>query len=127
MVPTSSRSSTPPGTILPEYLEQAALVVHAVLQEHGLRHFFLGGWQFCLLGFDRGTKDIDVEVEKPLIRGFEKVQEAFKSHPDFMVIEGRRTDALRAIYSPHGGVGIDILMRCAYTLLSSSFFVRAVH
>ncbi|KDQ11145.1 hypothetical protein BOTBODRAFT_177613 [Botryobasidium botryosum FD-172 SS1] len=107
----SSRASSPPGTILPEFLEEAALAVHAVLEQHSLRHFFIGGWQFCLLGFDRGTKDIDVEVEKPLIHGFEKVYAAFKSHPDFMVIDGRRTDAIRAIYSPHGGVGIDIFMR----------------
>ena len=45
-------------------------------------------------------------MKKPLFKGFDKVKQAFK----FMVTDGNRTDAIRAIYAP-SSVGVDILLQ----------------
>lgn len=82
-------------SIDPVYLAQAALAVHDLLASHSLNHVFLGGFEMLLLGCaDRTTKDIDVEVEKPFFGGFDKVRDAFKDHPQFMVFDGTRTDGV---------------------------------
>lgn len=69
-------------------LAQAALAVHDVLQRNSLSHVFLGGFELVLLGNTRGTKDIDVEVAKPFIRGFQRVRDAFEADEAFLVFNG---------------------------------------
>ncbi|KAI9451482.1 hypothetical protein F5148DRAFT_544894 [Russula earlei] len=97
-------------TIPRDHLDLAAIAVHRILTDKGLNHVFLGGYELVVMGSSRGTKDVDVAVKKPLFNGFEKVKQAFINDSEFMVIEGNRTDAIRAIHQP-GMVGIDILLQ----------------
>jgi len=90
-------------------LARAALAVHDVLERNSLAHVFLGGFELVLLGNTRGTKDIDVEVAKPFIRGFQKVREAFEADEAFLVFNGTTEEGIRAIWGR--AVGVDILMR----------------
>ncbi|KAL0954876.1 hypothetical protein HGRIS_003808 [Hohenbuehelia grisea] len=62
------------------------------------------------MGSPRGTKDVDVVVRKPFLRGFDKIHRAFSEHPDFKVIPGTRKDGIRAICITEG-VGVDILIQ----------------
>lgn len=94
----------------------AAIALHRVLEQNNFDHTFFGGYQLQLMGQYRGTKDVDVVVKKPMFNGFEKVKQAFVDDPEFMVIDGNRTDGIRAIHSP-SGVGVDIMLQCV-TLMS---------
>ncbi|KIM35676.1 hypothetical protein M413DRAFT_326758 [Hebeloma cylindrosporum] len=90
-------------------LDMAAIALHRVLVQNDFNHTFFGGYQLQLMGSIRGTKDVDVVVKKPVFHGFEKVKRAFVDHPEFLVFDGNRTDAIRAIHAPTG-VGVDILL-----------------
>jgi len=91
-------------------LDVAAIAVHHVLTESKFDHSFFGGYQLQIMGNTRGTKDVDVVVKRPLFDGFKKVKRAFVDNPDFMVLDGERTDGIRAIHSP-SGVGVDIMLQ----------------
>jgi hypothetical protein len=124
---TSSSSSYPrpdpitPQSIHPTILAQAAYAVHRTLSSAGFHHLFFGGFEVHALGCtERTTKDVDVEVEKPMFRGFEKVRDAFKDDEDYILFDGNRTDALRMIHRPTS-VGIDVMMRGYAFLLSFPF------
>ena len=88
----------------------AAIALHRVLEQNHFDHAFCGGYQLILMGHIRGTKNIDVVVKKPMYHGFEKVKQAFVDDAEFMVLDGNRTDAIRAIHSP-SSVGVDILLQ----------------
>lgn len=91
-------------------LDMAAIALHRVLEQSNFDHAFFGGYQLLLMGSTRGTKNVDVVVKKPMFNGFEKVKQAFVDDREFMVIDGNRTDAIRAIHSP-SNTGIDIVLQ----------------
>lgn len=78
-------------------LKLAAIAVHHVLVRHKFEHAFLGGFAIFLMGSNRATKDIDVEVEKPFYHGFEKIRDAFKASPEFFVFDDLREDGVREL------------------------------
>lgn len=129
-----SSSTTSSLTIPHDLLAQAALSVHALLTRNGLAHVFLGGFELALLGFDRGSKDIDVEVEKPFFKGFEKVRDAFRADPSFAVFDGSRHDGVcilvLAFHSPtddlfrfalYGDRPLGLISSCGTALPLSTF------
>jgi hypothetical protein len=77
-----------------EQLSKAALATHRVCVANSLAHAFFGGFQCQMLGRARGTKDVDVEIAKPLLGGFAKVFDAFVRDSEFRVIQGTRQDAV---------------------------------
>lgn len=93
-----------------ERLDLAAIALHRVLDQNSFVHIFFGGYQLQLMGHNRGTKDVDVVVKKPMFNGFDKVKQAFVDDPEFMVFDGNRTDAIRAIHAP-SSVGVDIMLQ----------------
>lgn len=93
-------------------LDMAAIALHRVLEQNNFDHAFFGGYQLLLMGQNRGTKDVDVVVKKPMFNGFEKIKQAFVDDPEFMVFDGNRTDGIRAIHSP-SSVGVDIMLQWA--------------
>ena len=101
-----------------ERLDMAAIALHRVLEQNSFDHTFFGGYQLQLMGQNRGTKDVDVVVKKPMFNGFEKVKRVFVDDPEFMVFDGNRTDGIRAIHSP-SSVGVDIMLQWV-TLMSLS-------
>ncbi|KAF9511690.1 hypothetical protein BS47DRAFT_1346451 [Hydnum rufescens UP504] len=72
-------------------LAEAAIVLHDVLTRANLPHVFMGGFQLLLHGSPRGSKDIDVEINKPI---------ALKDHGSFFVFDGNRKDAVRLPFLP---------------------------
>lgn len=62
-----------------------------------------------LLGSERPTKDVDVEVETPK-EGYDALVQLFEKDPDYGVLHGTRRDGLRVIHKP-SGTGVDVLMR----------------
>ena len=88
--------STP---IDPDTLAEAAIVLHDVLTRANLPHVFLGGFQLLLHGSPRGSKDVDVEINKPMFKGYEKIYNALKEHGNFIVFDGNRKDAV-SLFSP---------------------------
>jgi hypothetical protein len=76
-------------------LAEAAIVLHDVLTRANLPHVFMGGFQLLLHGSPRGSKDIDVEINKPMFKGYEKIVSALKDHGSFFVFDGNRKDAVR--------------------------------
>jgi len=77
-----------------EQLSKAALATHRVCVENSLTHAFFGGFQCQTLGRIRGTKDVDVEIAKPLFSGYSKVFNAFARDAEFRVLLGTRRDAV---------------------------------
>lgn len=126
-----------------EQLSKAALATHRVCVENSLTHAFFGGFQCQTLGRIRGTKDVDVEIAKPLFGGYSKVFNAFARDAEFRVLLGTRRDAvcypnlgidfhlarshrstlqLRVIWNLQ--VGVDIWMRGAPRLPKNILFLN---
>lgn len=95
----------------------AAIAVHRVLQANHLEHVFFGGYEMIIMGADRGTKDVDVVVKKPWLKGVKKITQVFteavqeNKEKEFRVfLPSKDAIRIRAIHIP-SQVGVDIMIQ----------------
>jgi len=116
------------GAAETDLIQVACLLVHDILNELGIHHVFMGGYQLVLLGAPRKSRDIDVEVCVSGGRSsYQRIFRALKAREDMFVFDGaqdqnvsqtpcgydipRHTDSHQVRGMWKGCVGIDILIR----------------
>lgn len=100
------------SAVTPEQVADAAVALHDLLSSSGWEHAFCGGLELTLLGIDRTTSDVDVEVKTGSIwsGGFDRLKATLKQDGNFAVFDGNRRDGIRALHLP-SNVGVDIWYR----------------
>jgi len=99
-------------------LARAACAIHKLLRSKGIEHAFLGGFQMDVLGFVRGTNNVDVEVKKGLFSGASRIRTIVEKSSDFRVERsesGGSDDVVHAVHK-YSKVPINILLRRSISL-----------
>ena len=101
-------------------LMNVARRVHAALEAKNLTHSFLGGLEMILLGCNRTTKDVDVEIKQQLfsLNNLKTIKAAFSDSSLFRVMDGSKDDGFRMLCNanddptdPPEWIGVDVLSR----------------
>ncbi|KAF8328111.1 uncharacterized protein EI90DRAFT_3017788 [Cantharellus anzutake] len=86
----------------------AAISLSKCLAAARIPYALMGGYELVLLGANRTSKDLDVEIDSSCTT-FEQVIDAFDADPEFAVVPGTRRDAVRVLWTSR--VGIDVFLR----------------
>jgi hypothetical protein len=124
-----------PVPLSQQKLDNAAEIVHRLLSHFGYQHTFLGGYAIkALSGKRRAVSSIDVEVEKPLFGGWQKLRNIFLDAGVFYVSD-RRYIIERAVSSDRVvmrlidvkmGVYIYILERWVFNVGSTDISLTSI-
>ena len=109
----------------------AAISLSKCLVSARIPFALMGGYELVLLGSNRTSKDLDVEIDASRVT-FDQVIAAFEADPEFRFIPGNRRDAVsfeEKKPSFHSLQPLWLLYRSVsfgrYESVSTSFFVQA--